>query len=164
MFKSLLKMLQSEMQWFQEGPNGWWLLWASDRKAHTTSKRNVNVSNPHSQTWWTLSWYAARSNTSHSPPWVSPPYIHGRKSFARRHCLFHTSPFDLCLFSPDLPNSSHAHCVEKTQDSGNLAKKHLAVPVSYPASTCALVCGSSLIAYRDSTIKAPLTQCCLDTD
>lgn len=85
----------------------------------------------------------------------SPSYIHGRKSFARCRCLFYTSPFDLCLFSLDLPNFSHAHHVEKTQDSRNLAEKYLAAPVSYPASTCVPVYGSSLIADRDWTVRLP---------
>ena len=85
----------------------------------------------------------------------SPSYVHGRKLSARCHCLFYMSPFDLCLFSLDLPNFSQAHHVEKTQGSGNLAKKYLAVPVSYPASTCVPVYGSSLIADRDWTIRLP---------
>lgn len=50
-------------------------------------------------------------------------YVHGRKSFARCCCLFYKSPFDLCLFSLDLPNFSHTHHMKKNQDSVNLAKE-----------------------------------------
>ena len=79
----------------------------------------------------------------------SPSYVHGRKSFARCCCLFYKSPFDLCLFSLDLPNFSHTHHMEKNQGSVNPGKKYLAVVVNTTVSTCVLVYESRLIADRD---------------
>lgn len=64
-------------------------------------------------------------------------YVHGRKSFARCCCLFYKSPFDLYLFSLDLPNFSHTHHVERTQDSVNFAKE---VPCSSSQSISLNMC------------------------
>lgn len=85
----------------------------------------------------------------------SPSYVHGRKSFARCCCLFYKSPFDLCLFSLDLPNFSHTHHMEKNQGSVNPGKKYLAVVVNTTVSTCVLVYESRLIADRDWMIRPP---------
>ena len=86
----------------------------------------------------------------------SPSYVHGRKSFARCCCLFCTSPFDLCFFSLDLPNFSHAHTTwRKIKTQETLLMKYLSVPVNSSVSTCVLVYGSSLIADRDQMIRLP---------